>query len=108
MICSLVRLVPTAHISRPLFHLSLGTIAPVLPTEPGLLPSSSILLIPNVSLSNIGLEPNEEDGSGWELCIEMDSEREVWFLSQSFDGGTSTSLVGEDAGFEADWQAWTG
>src|ERR1700691_5073837 len=46
---------------------SLGTIAPVLPTEPGFLPSPSILLIPNASLSNIGLEPNkEEDGSGWE------------------------------------------
>jgi hypothetical protein len=49
----------------------------VLPTEPGLLPSPSILLILNASLSNIGLEPNEENGSGWELRIEMDSEREV-------------------------------
>jgi hypothetical protein len=74
----------------------------VLPTEPGLLLSSSILLIPNASLSNIRLEPNGEGGSGWELCIEMDSEREVWFPSRSFDGGTSTNLVGGDAGFEAD------
>jgi hypothetical protein len=96
MIRSPVRLVPTAHISCPLFHLSLGTIAPVLPTEPGLLPSPSILLIPNASLSKIGLEPNKEDGSSWELCIEMDSEREVWFPSRSFDGGTSTSLVDGD------------
>jgi hypothetical protein len=81
----------------------------VLSTEPGLLPSSSILLIPNASLSNIGLEPNGEGGSGWELCIEMDSEREVWFPSRSFDGGTSTSLVGRDAGFEADLASldWT-
>ena len=51
----------------------------MLPPEPGLVPSSSILLIPNTSLSNVGLEPNEEDGSGWELRIQMDSEREVWF-----------------------------
>jgi hypothetical protein len=32
----------------------------------------------------------------------MDSEREDWFPSRSFDGGTPTSLVGGDAGFEAD------
>jgi hypothetical protein len=69
----------------------------VLPPEPGLVLSSSILLIPNTSLSNVGLEPTEEDGSGWELRIEMDPEREVWFPSRSFDGGTSTSLVDGDA-----------
>jgi hypothetical protein len=32
----------------------------------------------------------------------MDSERGVWFPPRPFDGGTPTSLVGGDAGFEAD------
>jgi hypothetical protein len=40
------------------------SIAPALPTEPGLLPSPLILLTPNVSLSNIRLELIEGDGSG--------------------------------------------
>ena len=56
-------------------------IALVLPTEPGLLPSPSILLSSHTSLSNIGLNTNEEDGdgSGWELRIEIGSERGVCF-----------------------------
>jgi hypothetical protein len=80
---------------------SLGTIAPALPTEPGLLPSPSILLIPNASLSYIGLEPNKEEGSGWELYIEMDSEHGGTLIPPStfFDGGTPMRLVGRDAEF---------
>jgi hypothetical protein len=99
--------VPAASFISPAFislRVSLPTAAPALPTDPGLLPSPSILLIPNASLSNIGLDPNDEegDGSGWELCIEMDSERGVWFPPRPFEGGTPTSLVGGEAGLEAD------
>jgi hypothetical protein len=92
---------PTSPVARSL--VSLG-IAPALPIEPGLLPFPSILLIPKANLSNIGLEPHEEDGDGrgWELCIEIDSEHGVWFPTRPFDGGTPTSLVGGDAGFDAD------
>jgi hypothetical protein len=77
MICSFVRLVPAAHVSRSLL-VSLG-ITPALPTEPGLLPFPLIFLKAN--LSNIGLEPHEEDGDGrrWKLCIKIDLERGVWF-----------------------------
>ena len=62
-------------------HLFISLLAPlnialVLPTEPGLHPSPSILLTPHTSLSNIRLKPDEEDGdgSGWELHIEIDLE----------------------------------
>jgi hypothetical protein len=96
---------PTSPVARSFISLlvSLG-MAPALPTEPGLLPSPSILLIPKANLSNIGLEPYEEDGDGrgWELCIEIDSERGVWFPPRPFDGGTPTSLIGGDAGLDAD------
>jgi hypothetical protein len=94
---------PTSPAARSFISLLvyLG-IAPALPTEPGLLPFPSILLIPRANLSNIGLEPHEEDGDGrgWELCIEIDSECGVWFPPRPF--GTPTSLVGGDAGFDAD------
>ena len=81
--------------------------APVLPTEPGLLPSPSIILVPKVKLSNNGIEPYEEDGdgSGWELRIEIDSGRRVWFRPRPFDSGTPTSLVG---GVEVGMQDSTG
>lgn len=82
---------------------SLGTAAP----EPGLLPSPSIILIPKAKLSNIGLGQYEEDGdgSGWRLCIEIDSGRRVWFPPRPFDGGTPTNLVG---GVEVGTQDLTG
>jgi hypothetical protein len=85
-----------------LVSLDMGT-TPELPADPGLLPSPSILLIPNASLSNMGLDPNDPDGegSGWELCMDMDSERGVWLPPRPFDGGTPTSLVRGDPGFNA-------
>jgi len=101
---------PTSFVPPPLSFTSLlvslpvpATAAPALPADPGLLPSPSILLIPNASLSNIGLDPKDEDGegSGWELCIDMDSDRGVWFPPRPFEGGTPTSLVGGEAGLEA-------
>jgi hypothetical protein len=74
-----------------------------LPTDPGLLPSPLILLIPKASLSNIGLDPNNEgDGSGCELCMDIDLDRGVWLPPLPFEGGTPSSLVVGDAGFEAD------
>jgi hypothetical protein len=81
---------PVTHFFISLL-VTLGT-AQVLPTEPSLLPSPSIILIPKAKPSNIGRGGYEEDGdgSGWELCIEIDSGRGVW----PFDGGTPTSLVG--------------
>jgi hypothetical protein len=56
------------------------SIAPALLTEAGLLPSPSIILSQTPSSSSICLEPNEDrDESGWELCIEIDSEWDNWF-----------------------------
>jgi hypothetical protein len=67
-------------------------VAPALPSELGFLPSPLMLFIPNAKASNIGLDPNEAngDGSGLELCIEIDLERGVWFSAQPFDCGTPT------------------
>ena len=56
-------------------------IAPALLTEAGLLPSPSIILSQMPSSSDICLELNEDgDESGWELCIEIDSEWAIGFL----------------------------
>jgi hypothetical protein len=100
---------PTSFVPPPLSFTSLlvslrvPATAPALPTDPGLLPSPSILLMPNANLSNMGLDPNDEDGdgSGWELCIDMDSDRGVWFPPRPFEGGTPTNLVGGEVGLEA-------
>jgi hypothetical protein len=90
---------PTSH-ALSFNSLLVYPIAPAVPTNPGLLPSPSTLLIPNANLSNIGLNPNDDDGdgSGWELCIDIDS---VWFPPRPFEGGSPTSLVGGEVGLEA-------
>jgi hypothetical protein len=69
---------PDLSFTSLLASLDMAT-APALPADPGLLPSPSILLIPNANLSNMGLDPNDPDGdgSGWELCMDIDSERGV-------------------------------
>jgi hypothetical protein len=41
-------------------------------------------------------------GCGCELCIEIDSEGGVWSWPLPFKGGTPTSLVRREAGFEAE------
>ena len=69
---------PDLSFTLLLVSLDMAT-APPLPADPGLLPSPSILLIPNANLSNMGLDPNDPDGdgSGCELCMDIDSERGV-------------------------------
>ena len=57
---------PHASLISLLVFFPSGTLA--LLTDPGLLlPSSSLLLIPNADLSGMGRERNEE-GSGWQVC----------------------------------------
>jgi hypothetical protein len=73
-------------------------------------PSPSILLMVNANLSNMGLEPKEEDGDGrgCEPVMNTDSERGVWLPPRPFEGGTPTSLVGGERACceEAASSAW--
>lgn len=57
--------------------------------------SLSILLIPNVHLSSIGLDPKDEDGdgNGCDPVMYTESVRGVWFPPRPLEGGTPTSRV---------------
>lgn len=52
--------------------------------------------MPNASLSNMELLPNDEDGEGrgWDPVMKMDSERGVWLPPRPFEGGTPISREG--------------
>lgn len=69
------------------------------PKEPGFdVVSPSILLMPNASLSNLGLLPNDMDedgdGSGRDPVMRIDSERGVWLPPRPLEGGTPISREG--------------
>ncbi len=61
-----------------------------LPADPGLLPSPSILLIPNAHRSRCDDDPYDElgDGSGWDPVMKTDSDLGVWFPPRPREGGT--------------------
>ena len=69
------------------------------PKEPGFdVASPSILLIPNASLSNLGLLPKDKeedgDGSGCDPVMKTDSERGVWLPPRPLEGGTPINREG--------------
>lgn len=69
------------------------------PKEPGFdVASPSILLMPNASLSNLGLLPKdndeEGDGSGCDPVMKTDSERGVWLPPRPLEGGTPINREG--------------
>jgi hypothetical protein len=75
------------------------------PKDPGFdVASPSILLMPNASLSNLGLLPKDKDeegdGSGCDPVMNIDSGRGVWLPPRPLEGGTPINREGGGVALE--------